>query len=234
MRESIIPNAEGLVVGKRVGRWNIETEVKMMVNNTGMPRKEGFGGIVDGHVVLQLLDVLHVERVHETTEEQSLVDEAQIRRDRITSNNAMVRALGSPRRRETSIRINDEVRAKRVGLDVGPTGAKAEWLLAALTEQRRAARRIMEAIAARGLPGWVRRSMGNGTVWTTLPIILANVARAGERGKGGRAEARGDTRAKARGRRKNGRAKTRGNTGANGRGTSVEPDILRTETGQAM
>jgi hypothetical protein len=91
----------------------------------------------------------------------------------------------------------------------------------------------MEAIAARGLPGRVRRSMGNRTVWTTLPIILANVARAGERGKGGRAEARGNTRAKTRGRRKNGRAETRGDTGAKGRGTSVEPDILRAEMGRA-
>jgi hypothetical protein len=134
VRESIIPNAEGLVVGKRVGRWNIETEVKMMANNTGMPCKEGFGGIVDGHVVLQLLDVFHVERVRETAEEQSLVDKTQVRGDGVTGNDAMVRALGSPRRRETGIRIDDEVWAKRVGLDVGPTGAKAEWLLAALTE----------------------------------------------------------------------------------------------------
>jgi hypothetical protein len=79
-----------------------------------MPRKEGFGGIVDGHVVLQLLDVFHVERVRETAEEQSLVDKTQVRGDGVTGNDAMVRALGSPRRRETGIRIDDEVWAKRV------------------------------------------------------------------------------------------------------------------------
>jgi hypothetical protein len=59
VRESIKPDTKGLVVGKGVRWWNVEAEIKMMTDDTGMPRKEGFRSIVDGHIVFQLLDMLN-------------------------------------------------------------------------------------------------------------------------------------------------------------------------------
>jgi hypothetical protein len=119
-----------------------------------------------------------------------------------------------PRGRKTSVGINDEIRAERIRLNVSPTGAKAKWLLTALTKQRKTARRISEAIATGRVPGRVMGSMGYGSVSTTLRSILANEARARVRTGYGRTETRGKTGAKTRG--------TRTETGTKARSTRAD------------
>ena len=138
----------------------------------------------------------------------------------------MVGALGAPRGRKTGVRINNEVRAERIRLNVGPTGAEAKLLLMALTKKRRMARRKCEAIVTRRVPGRVMRSVGYGSVSTTLPIVLANKARAGARTGCGRAETRGNTLAKTGGTRTETRTKTR----TKARTTRADVGMVRAKT----
>jgi hypothetical protein len=210
VREGIKPDTEGLVVGKGVHWWNVEAEIKMMTDDTGMPRKEGFRGIIDGHIVFQLvLDVLNVKWMGEAAKEQGFIHEAQIGRDGVAGDDTMIEALGIPWGRKTGVGINDEVRVERIQLNVSPTGAKTKRLLMALMKQRRTARKICEAIVTRRVSGWVMRSVGYGSGSTTLPIVLVNEARSGVRTGCGRAETRGNTGAKTRSTRTKSRTKAR-------------------------
>ena len=76
--EVLKPNPKRPIVSKSMGRRDIETKVKMMTDQAGVPGKEGFSSIIDGHVVLQGLEVLNIEPVSKCAQEESLIHEAKI------------------------------------------------------------------------------------------------------------------------------------------------------------